>query len=588
MADAVVETPAPEVVPAVAAPVEAEKPKVQESLYIVRLPRPDIDETEQKIIAAELEIHKTKLRLLNDHLHMKRSEKEAAFQSTQEARTQLRLVQDERRALMKELQPLHSDRKGYNREISAVKDERRELTVRTEEELDRALAELEHRRAHETVSLNEEKQMLKDMKKLESQRERVREYDAKKSAVGVSVMEKERLQASISELESQLDTVRLEEDTQNHIFSKYLSEEKEIDEEMRQIKEERTEVTEIKNRLYDRLRALERQSKGKLKEFYDVRRRIIKAKEMLAAGKRDAAEQLCLGHNERVFTKLTGDRGFYTEYTRLVEKNRKVPMVPNMEEDEEEVAAAAAGGKGGKAKKPAMSKEDLEAQAKAKAASLIERMMAEAEQEVAAKKRFVPKQPEPEPEPEPVPEPVKPAAAQKPAHRPKAPVIAPVEMPVIDMDDTFVAPEDKGADKPQLSADELKEELRRHNLQAAKEASERKARREAAAAKKKKTAAQRAKEASQRAAQQKASPAAVEEAMAMEEEMEATEAAAPAERAADKGKAAMPPPPKFRPPRKAPKGVMGQAKKFHRDYPMALWATVAALVLATLLHFILR
>lgn len=148
--------------------------------------------------------------------------------------------------------------------------------------------------------------------------------------------------------------------------------------------------------------------------------------------------------------------------------------------------------------------------------------------------------------------------------------------------------QDKGADKPQLSADELKEELRRHNLQAAKEASERKARREAAAAKKKKTAAQRAKEASQRAAQQKASPAAVEEAMAMEEEMEATEAAAPAERAADKGKAAMPPPPKFRPPRKAPKGVMGQAKKFHRDYPMALWATVAALVLATLLHFILR
>jgi hypothetical protein len=41
------------------------------------------------------------------------SEKEAAYQSTQEARTQLRLVQDERRALMKELQPLHTDRKGY-------------------------------------------------------------------------------------------------------------------------------------------------------------------------------------------------------------------------------------------------------------------------------------------------------------------------------------------------------------------------------------------------------------------------------------------------------------------------------------------
>jgi hypothetical protein len=244
-------------------------------------------------------------------------------------------------------------------------------------------------------------------------------------------MEKDKLQASIKELEAQLDTVRLEEDTQNHIFTKFLSEEKEIEEEMKQIKEERAEVTEIKNRLFDRLRALERQSKGKLKEFYDVKRRIMKAKDLLAQGKREQAEQLCLVHNQRVHEQLE-QPAFYSEYTRLVEKNRKVPMVPNMDEDEWEKPKA------GKPKKPTMSREDLEAQAKARAASLIERMMAEAEAEVAQQKRFTPKEPEPAPEPEP--EPVKPAAVPRPSSKPKA-TPAPAPLPVIEMDDTFVAPE---------------------------------------------------------------------------------------------------------------------------------------------------
>jgi hypothetical protein len=38
------------------------------------------------------------------------------------------------------------------------------------------------------MTLNEEKQILKDLKKLESQREKVREYDAKKSTVSVNVV----------------------------------------------------------------------------------------------------------------------------------------------------------------------------------------------------------------------------------------------------------------------------------------------------------------------------------------------------------------------------------------------------------------
>lgn len=41
-------------------------------LYIVRLPRPDVDVTIQKVLAAELEIHHGKIKLLNEHLSVKR------------------------------------------------------------------------------------------------------------------------------------------------------------------------------------------------------------------------------------------------------------------------------------------------------------------------------------------------------------------------------------------------------------------------------------------------------------------------------------------------------------------------------------
>eukprot|EP00951_Prasinocladus_malaysianus_P034081 scaffold341807_cov44-Prasinocladus_malaysianus.AAC.1 len=71
-------------------------------------------------------------------------------------------------------------------DLSAHKDEKRELTVRTEAELDRVLADMEFKMSHETLSLSEEKQLMKDMKKLESQRERVRDVEARAGDVGLS------------------------------------------------------------------------------------------------------------------------------------------------------------------------------------------------------------------------------------------------------------------------------------------------------------------------------------------------------------------------------------------------------------------
>ena len=48
-------------------PVEDVKP-----VYVVRLPRPDVDETSQKVLQTEIDIHMGKIKLLNEHMNIKR------------------------------------------------------------------------------------------------------------------------------------------------------------------------------------------------------------------------------------------------------------------------------------------------------------------------------------------------------------------------------------------------------------------------------------------------------------------------------------------------------------------------------------
>lgn len=59
-------------------------------------------------------------------------------------------------------------------QMSQVREQMRELGVRSEEELDRKLEDMEHRMTHEVVPLAEEKRMVMEIKRLSKMRETVR------------------------------------------------------------------------------------------------------------------------------------------------------------------------------------------------------------------------------------------------------------------------------------------------------------------------------------------------------------------------------------------------------------------------------
>lgn len=78
-------------------------------------------------------------------------------------------------------------------------------------------------------------------------------------------MEKEQVHSNIKDLEAQLDLIRHEEKTQNDIFLKFRDDEREIDEAMKSIKEERADVSAMKDKVYDQLRSTERETRRSLK-----------------------------------------------------------------------------------------------------------------------------------------------------------------------------------------------------------------------------------------------------------------------------------------------------------------------------------
>mmetsp|Transcript_17293 Transcript_17293/g.41313 ORF Transcript_17293/g.41313 Transcript_17293/m.41313 type:complete len:629 (+) Transcript_17293:163-2049(+) len=593
----------------------SENQKVEvKPIYVVRLPRPDVDETSQRVLADELEVHKAKVRLLNEHFNLKKKEKDTAQANRQEAYEQLKIVQKERQALVEELQPLRSARKNVQADLSAFRDERRELVVQSEQELDAKIAELEYRRSHETLTLNEEKQILKDMKKLEGHRERVRELEAQSVSVPSTEAEKAKLNSSIKHLESQLEMVRLEEDTQWEIFQKYRSQEQKIEEQIKSIKEERSEVSAVKDGLFDKLRALERQTRGKLTEFHDVRRLVKKVQEQMAEGQWEAAQQLALAHNEGLHARMASDKGFYDEYCRLLSKNRRLPMIPSMDDDsdEEESSGKAHGGKGKGRRSAAAQKQempqDIEARAKAKAKDLIDKLLSQADEELRSSKA-PPAPPVPEPElPAPAAEPAK---LHKPAAKPKPRVAhehAPPPEAAISIDDGFVPPKVREEREEKTEA-ELKEELRRKNAEAAKQAAAKKERRKKAAERRRHKAEEARQRAEQARAEKEAAVAAAKEhapadpghsspAVSADEPADAEpqvkhvpeQGGAPA-RPPPKTVPSVPAaalPPKLRPPRKSQKSMTATLTRYFKDNQKATAGIIVAAAMATAVHYFLR
>ncbi|KAG2483805.1 hypothetical protein HYH03_017328 [Edaphochlamys debaryana] len=378
------------------------------------------------------------------------------------------------------LKQLREVRNGYQNKMSAIKENLRGLDCKSEEELDAKVKELEDRISHGSLLLREEKQVVSQISKLQSQRGQIRDYDNQKSALTELESENSKVKVVIAELESEFTILKAERDQAQGIIKEILTKVKACEAEVKDMEEEQKEVVGAKNDLLASLDKARNELNDTMVDYRDNRSFSLKVRDMVTAGQVEEARALCATQVDEMITKLATDAAFRKEYHALWAAQRRYAVSELLPESssvpkEAKPDASKPGAKGGKGDKGAKAPPP-KPQGAEKARLLIEQLMAEASAEASRKAGARPAQDDAqssgdaddeldEPTPAPAAEPVaaKPRAAAASA-RPQD-VLKAVELPKIE-DVEFVLPvikteAEKAAATAEVDKDALREEQRK-------------------------------------------------------------------------------------------------------------------------------
>lgn len=507
-------------------------------LWFVRMPKP-AEDAGTGVLEQEIEGLRMQVQLLNESLAIKRMERDHAAELTQGAQETMSTLRETYDRKKSEAEPHRQQRKELKETAQRTADKFRseygELAVRSEEALDSALAAIEARLNHETNSVATEKKLIADLKKLESQREKVREYQGQSSGVKDAQAQAAAARASTADLDQEVQEAWEEMQTQRAIVDTYRTEENAVRSEMKKINDERARVKGLQDDTYMRMRMLKTDKYGKTKVWGENRRfsqqiRLVLGKSCGLA----EARSLCAAQMEEAHALLADDEAFRAEYMRLWEAQRKHPISPYSDADfEDSSKVAKANGKSTVAAGNAAALNAADA-AKKRAETLIAEAMSQAKTEVdekqkrrsesesaaaavktAAKEAEAAENSEPVPFERPL---LKVRKAKKP--EPAAPPVLLPDLAAIGLKFELPATVTRREEAVVSSGDELKRQVRERNKEAAAEAERRKEQRRL-------TAEKRRQKAEQQLQQEKLATAAASAVAAHPPEKEASGGGAP-------------------------------------------------------------
>jgi len=453
--------------------------KKTRTFYLVRLPRPEEDVAASAKYEAELELHKQRFEYITAALRVKRVTKSAARAETEATREVLQARTAEVRAKMDELKPMRDQLQRQRDAGDSLKSLKGELTVTSEEELDRRVQEIEYRISHEVMPIAEEKTLVRQIKLLKMSREKIVEYESRMTSVNEGKLESDGLRAHLKGMSAEVDILRAQEDAARQEFLKYKEVEKAIDDEINAILAEREEAKAEKDACYESLKEARGGKAKEDREWYKSRKLIRQVRDLAEKGEMEAAQELCDAQVERMHEKLA-DKEFREEYIRLLEKQNPTRMRGGSEEIVEGGAPAAA--------RPVASiVSEVQAQLKDILSVSLDQLM----EERARETRPEPESPEPEPEVyEAAPEV---AVVEKPVVAPKPVKKFVVEMPVLPEYELEIPV----FEKEKVDVARVKQDMKQEELRKQQEAEDRKRRQAAKAAQRKQVAEAKAQQAAE-------------------------------------------------------------------------------------------
>ncbi|CAG9467462.1 unnamed protein product [Pedinophyceae sp. YPF-701] len=463
--------------------------KATNGIWILRIPRAEKDNAKLDHLQAKFSGLLDTVKVLNESLRLKRVVLKERQELVNEEMTRFRAAQGEYKAKADEIMPLKERLEGHDKEAREIREALREIDCRSEEELDARIESYEQKIAHETMPLAQEKELIKQIKKLKAQRSIIVELAQRQAELTVGKSEREELSAQIRDMRGELAILKGDKDIVNVAVKSVMAERDQIREEIKKIEAEREVLVAQKDAVYAERSALRDEYRARDAKFIERIKLKDAAAELVAGGKAPEARERVSTFVEKYCTLYCTDPAFRKEYLSLTERSRRRR---NAGAGEDEDPAP-------KGKKGAM--KDMIAQAqkekeegpqlspRSRAQQIIDQAMSEAQAQIAAQNRMPPPA-EPEPEPEDSEE-VEEVAAPPPranqgvvgadglakprarkAAAPSSTTTAEVEVPVVP---------DFDLEMPNLPAKEAtpkkptKREIREREIRMAKEAAERKA-----------------------------------------------------------------------------------------------------------------
>lgn len=227
---------------------------------------------------------------------------------------QYRTVMDEKR---KEIKPLQNALGKLQSANNAVREKGMGLCS-SEGELNELIKSVQYRISHESISLDEEKQLMREIKQLEGTRGKVIANAAMRAKIQDSLGQKEAIQDQVKQIGGDIDGVRKE---QQAVWAKIKQLEEElkiIDDEISSLQEELTAVIEKRNKAFETLNEL-RKARDEVNACYYQNRSLLNNAKELATRKDVAAlEGLSRSEVEKFMSQWSSDKTFREDYERRI------------------------------------------------------------------------------------------------------------------------------------------------------------------------------------------------------------------------------------------------------------------------------
>ncbi|XP_074558098.1 proton pump-interactor 1-like isoform X2 [Curcuma longa] len=255
------------------------------NFYLVRFRTFEDPKLKARIDNADREVTKcTQTRFqITEALKAKRSERSNVIMQLKPLTAedkQYRMIMDEKRKSMEPLQ----DALGKLRNANIAVRERGMGLCSSEEELNDLIYSLNYRMQHESLSLVEEKQLIKEIKMLEGTRDKVISNASEKAKIQDSFGHKEAIQDQVKLINDDIGGVKKEKQAIRMKIKSLEDELKVIDDEISSLQEELENINKKRNKAFETLVEL-RKSRDEVNSCFFQNRAVVNRAKDLAAKK---------------------------------------------------------------------------------------------------------------------------------------------------------------------------------------------------------------------------------------------------------------------------------------------------------------